>query len=161
MRLTALIVAAGLAAATPAFAEPASITIALGPDLQDKVDELGQREVDQQITRLTEVLNRTLDRRGALEGARIDLVLTELKPNRPTMQQAFDRPGLDIFDSISIGGAAFEGQVELADGRVEPIRYDWFTTSLWDVRGYATWQDADRAYGRLADNLAEGRFYRR
>jgi hypothetical protein len=29
------------------------------------------------------------------------------------------------------------------------------------VRGYTTWQDADRAYQRLASNLADGRYVTR
>ena len=48
-----------------------------------------------------------------------------------------------------------------ADGVVHPVQYDWYSNNLADVRGYTTWQDADRAYRRLADNLAEGRYERR
>lgn len=154
--------AAALAvAAPPALAEPASINVTLGGDLQDEARELGRREVQEQADRLAEIVQRVLAREGALDGARIDLVLTDLKPNRPTFQQLADRPGLDGHRSRSIGGAAIEGQITTADGRTVPVRYDWYSTSLADVRGFNTWQDADRAYQRLAVNLADGRYVAR
>lgn len=148
-------------AAAPAFAEPQSVNVTLGPQVEEQIDDLGARDVQQQADRLAQIVQRKLDETGALEGAQIDLVLTDLKPNRPTMQQMDNRPGLDPLRSISIGGAAIEGQITLADGRVEPVRFDWFSTNLVDVHGFSTWQDADRAYQRLANNLARGRYVTR
>lgn len=148
-------------AAGPALAEPASISVTVGSDLQQKADELGQRDIQEQAARLADVVRRTLDRRGALDGAHVELTLTDLKPNRPTFQQLVDRPGLDGVRSISIGGAAIEGQITTADGQVLPVRYDWYSSNLSEVRGFSTWQDADRAYQRLAVNLAAGRYVRR
>lgn len=148
-------------AAGPAMADPASITVTLGPDLQEKVRDLGERDVREQSDRLAEVVRRALADNAALDGARIDLVLTDLQPNRPTFQQAADRPGLDMHRSRSIGGAAIEGSITTADGEVRPVKYDWYSSSLADVRGYGTWHDADRAYRRLADHLADGRYVTR
>lgn len=148
-------------AATPALAEPLTINVTLGSDLQAKVEELGERDVSEQATRLVGVVQSTLINRGALEGATIDLVLTDLKPNRPTFQQLMDRPGLDGIRSISIGGATVEGTITTADGQVLPVKYDWYSSNLADVRGFGTWQDADRAYRRLAVNLADGRYVTR
>ena len=148
-------------AAGPALADPASVSVTLGPDLQEKVAELGERDVRRQADRLAEVVRRTLARSGDLDGARIDLVLTDLKPNRPTFEQMAERPGLDPHRSVSIGGAAIEGQITTADGQVLPVRYDWFSNSIAEVRGYSTWQDADRAYERLASRLADGRYVSR
>ena len=147
--------------AAPAIAEPALISVSLGPDLQDKAEELGPREVQEQADRLAELVGRALAREGDLDGARIELVLTDLRPNRPTFQQMVDRPGLDGHLSRSIGGAAIEGQITTADGRTMPVQYDWYSRSLADVRGFNTWQDADRAYRRLAVNLADGRYFTR
>lgn len=147
--------------AAPAMAEPALISVALGPDLQEKADELGPREVQEQADRLAELVGRALARDGDLDGARIELVLTDLKPNRPTFQQMADRPGLDGHRSRSIGGATIEGQITTADGRTLPVRYDWYSSSLADVWGVNTWSDADRAYRRLAVNLTDGRYFSR
>ena len=148
-------------AAGPALADPASVSVTIGPDLQEKAGELGDRDVRQQADRLAEVVRRALTRSGGLDGARIDLVLTDLKPNRPTFEQMADRPGLDPHRSISIGGAAIEGHITTADGQVLPVRYDWYSHNLADVRGYSTWQDADRAYERLASRLVDGRYVSR
>lgn len=148
-------------AAGPAMADPASITVTLGPDLQEKAGDLGERDVRQQTDRLAEVVRRALADNAALDGARIDLVLTDLQPNRPTFEQLADRPGLDALRSISIGGAAIEGSITTADGEVRPVKYDWYSTSLAEVRGFSTWQDADRAYLRLASRLADGRYVNR
>ena len=153
---TVLAVAAG-----PALADPATVSVTIGPDLQEKTRDLGERDVREQADRLAEVVRRALADSGDLDGARIDLVLTDLKPNRPTFEQMADRPGLDPHRSISIGGAAIEGRITTADGRVLPVKYDWFSQSLAEVRGFSTWQDADRAYERLASRLADGRYVSR
>ena len=147
--------------AAPAMAEPALISVSLGPDLQDKAEELGPREVQEQADRLAELVGRALAREGDLDGAWIELVLTDLRPNRPTFQQMSDRPGLDGHRSRSIGGATIEGRITTADGRTLPVQYDWYSSSLADVRGINTWADADRAYRRLAVNLADGRYVTR
>lgn len=147
--------------AAPALADPALISVSLGPDLQEKAEDLGPREVQEQADRLAELVGRALARDGDLDGARIELVLTDLRPNRPTFQQMADRPGLDGHRSRSIGGATIEGRITMADGRTVPVQYDWYSSSLADVRGITTWADADRAYRRLAVNLADGRYVTR
>ncbi|WP_374599494.1 hypothetical protein [Brevundimonas sp.] len=148
-------------AASPALAQAPTINVALGSDLQAKVEELGERDVSEQTTRLMEVVQSTLARRGALDGATIDLIVTDLKPNRPTFQQQVERPGLDGIRSLSIGGATIEGTITTADGQVQPVKYDWYSSNIAEVRGFGVWQDADRAYRRLAANLADGRYVTR
>ena len=163
MRNLAFIVpfAAVAVLAGAAAAQPAAVTVTLGPTLQTKTEELGAREVQAQVDRLSEAVSRALADSDTLEGARVELVLTELKPNRPTFQQTVDRPGLDSIRSLSIGGAAIEGQITLADGTVQPVRYTWFSNNLADVNGFSVWRDAERAYRRFGSNLAEGRYVSR
>lgn len=153
--------AAVAALASAAAAQPASINITVGPKLEKEVAKLGDRDVELQIDALRSTVERTLERRGALDGARIDLVLTDLKPNRPTFQQTADQPGLDGIRSLSIGGAAIEGQITTAQGEVLPIRFSRYSNSITEVRGYTTWQDASTAFNRFANNLAEGRYVTR
>ncbi len=156
--------AASLALAGAVHAQPDAVpqvTVTLGGDLIEDAEKLGQRDVDLQVAELRETVESTLARRGALAGARIHLVLTDLKPNRPTLQQASDRPGLSMIDSRSIGGATIEGEIVTADGQTLPVRYDRYSTSIAEVWGYNTWYDADRAFDRLAINLAEGRYVTR
>lgn len=148
-------------AAAPAMAGPASVNVVIGGDLEHEADDLGRREVQQQVDYLAGVVTRALESRGALDGATVDLVLTDLRPNRPTFEQLADRPGLDGIRSISTGGATIEGQITLADGRTVPVQYDWYSSSIADVQGSNIWNDAERAYHRLAANLVSGRYVRR
>ncbi|CAN5153801.1 hypothetical protein BH09PSE1_BH09PSE1_21750 [soil metagenome] len=157
--------AATLALAAVAQAEPynqprttaPAVTVVIGGDLADDVKKLGQREVDRQIAELVSSVESELARSGALSGAQVNLVLTDLKPNRPTFQQASDKPGLSMFDSISIGGATIEGEVITADGERLPVRYSRYSNNITDVFGYSTWWDADRAFDSFASNLSRGR----
>ncbi|MFZ4165889.1 hypothetical protein [Brevundimonas sp. NPDC058933] len=154
-------VTAALALASAVSAQPSAVVVTVSPDFAKTAEELGQRDVQQQIDDLTATVTRVLTQRDALDGARIELTITDLKPNRPTMQQLSDKPGLDAMRSISIGGAAIEGTVTTAAGGTQPVKYDYYSTNLADVRGYSTWQDARTAYDRLARNLAEGRYVKR
>ena len=152
---------AALALAGAASAQPSAVVVTVSPDFAKTAEELGQRDVQQQVDDLTRKVERVLTDRQALDGARIELVITDLKPNRPTMQQISDKPGLDPIRSISIGGAAIEGTVTTASGEVHPVKYDYYSNTLAEVRGYSTWQDANTAYDRLARNLATGRYVTR
>lgn len=149
------------ALASAAAAQPSSVVVTVSPDMAKQVEELGQRDVQQQIDDLKQVVERTLARRDALEGATVSLVITDLKPNRPTFQQLTDKPGLDAMRSISIGGATIEGEITTATGEVQPVKSSYYSHTLQDVRGFTTWQDARTAYERLARNLAEGRYVTR
>jgi len=139
------------------MARAPEVVVALGPDVVKDIDKLGQREVLEQVNQLGAAVRRELARSGALEGAEVYLTITDLKPNRPTFQQTIDRPGLSVFDSVSIGGATIEGEVITADGERLPIRYSRYSNSIRDVIGYAVWQDAGTAYRRLASNISTGR----
>lgn len=153
--------AAALAVSGAAAAQPSAVIVTVSPDFAKTAQELGERDVQQQVSDLTRTVERVLTQRHALDGARIELVITDLKPNRPTIQQMSDKPGLDGMRSLSIGGAAIEGTVTTASGAVEPVKFDYYTPTLADARGSTTWTDAQRAYDRLARNLAEGRYVRR
>ena len=149
---------AAMALAGAVAAQPSAVVVTVSPAFAKTAAELGEREVQQQADDLARTVERVLNEQQALDGARIELVITDLKPNRPTIQQATDKPGLDMMRSISIGGAAIEGTITTASGEVQPVKYDYYSTNLADVRGYSTWQDAGTAFNRLARNLAEGRY---
>lgn len=156
---------AGAADASQPVATTPQVTVTVGGDLLKEVDKLGERDVQQQVDDLAGVIERELARDAGSEnrwaGARVNLVLTDLKPNRPTMQQAIDRPGLSIFHSKSIGGATIEGEIVTADGQSLPVRYERYSSSIADVFGYTTWSDADRAFDGLAANMRRGRLVSR
>ena len=149
---------AAMALAGAVAAQPSAVVVTVSPDFAKTAAELGTRDVQQQADDLAHTVERVLTEQQALDGARIELVITDLKPNRPTIQQATDKPGLDMMRSISIGGAAIEGTITTASGEVQPVKYQRYSNNLADVRGYSTWQDAGTAFNRLARNLAEGRY---
>lgn len=148
--------AAVIALATAAQAQEPNVTVTLGPKLQEQVEDLGPREVRDQADRLAERVRKALARRNDLNGTAVNLVLTDLKPNRPTLQHLTDRPGLDRIRSVSVGGAAVKGEIVTADGRSLPFEYDRFNSSLADVYGFTTWWEADRVFDRVARKIAQG-----
>lgn len=148
--------AAIMAVAATAQAEP-RISVTLGTRVQADAERLGEREVARQADRLAEVVGRALARSGRYENAEVRLTLAELKPNRPTFEQVSRTPGLSAIDSVSIGGAAVDIEVIQPNGDRATGEVQYFSHSLAEVRGFTTWQDADRAYARVAARLAEGR----
>lgn len=143
-------------AATPALAQP-EIIVTLGPKVQADAERLGEREVARQVSRLAEVVGTALARSERDQYVSVRLTLVELKPNRPTFEQVARTPGLSAIDSLSIGGAEVEIEVIGIDGERASSSVDYFSHSLAEVRGFSTWQDADRAYARVASRLADGR----
>lgn len=152
----AAVIALASAAQAQAPIQAPNVTVTVGAKLQEQVEELGPREVRDQADRLAERVREALARRNDLNGTAVNLVLTDLKPNRPTLQQLTDRPSLDRIRSVSIGGAAVKGEIVTADGRNLPFEYDRFNSSLADVYGFSTWWEADRVFDRVARKIAQG-----
>src|SRR6185312_4392369 len=146
MRTVAIAIAtvALLASATAALAAPASVSVSIGPALQAKAAKLGVRDVDQLAAELRTAVERQVVRRGAYEGARIELVLADAAPTRPTFQQMSDRPSLS-FESFGLGGAEIGGRAIAADGAVTPIHFRSYESDIRQSRRGGTWSDADAA----------------
>ncbi len=92
MRLPVL-TAALVASATTALAAPASVNVGVAPKLQEKFDTTyGVREAELLTHDLRVSVERSLASQVAFDGARIELVLTDVRPNRPTFKQLGDAP---------------------------------------------------------------------
>jgi hypothetical protein len=156
MRLIALTVAAALMSATAALAAPATVSISIAPDLQKTfAKSYGEREARLLTGDLAASIRKALARTGAHDGARIELTLVDVKPNRPTFKQLGDVPGLSM-QSFGVGGAALEGVVTDADGRQTPIAYRWYETDIRQSYAHWVWSDAEFAFDRFARKLAAG-----
>jgi hypothetical protein len=156
MRTIAIATAALLASATGALAAPAAVSVSVAPELQAKAEkELGVRDVDQLADQLRTSVEKRLARSGAYDGARIELVLTDVKPNRPTFEQLGRQPGLS-FESFGIGGAAIAGQAVAANGAVTPIHFHYYESDIRQSRNLSTWADAEWAIDRFAHEFARG-----
>lgn len=148
--------ALALAVVSPAVAAPASVNVAIAPELQKKFDKTyGQREAELLKTDLQRSVEKALERTAAYDGARIELTLSDVKPNRPTFKQLGDTPGLSM-ESFGVGGAAIDGKVISADGRETPVSYRWYETDIRQVTGYWVWTDAEWTFDRFARRLANG-----
>ena len=156
MRILALATAALLASATAGFTAPASVSVTIGPDLQKQaVTTYGVREIDQLAAALRHDVERELARTGALDGARVELVLVDAVPNRPTFKQMSDKPGLSSL-SFGVGGAKIEGRAITADGAVIPLGYKYYETDIRDAHSKWIWADAEWTFDRFAYRLGRG-----
>ena len=157
MRITALAVAALLSSATVASAAPDSVTVTVGPDLQKKaVEKYGVRDVDRLAAELRKDVERELARTGVYDGARIELVLVDVRPNRPTFKQMSDTPALSL-ESFGIGGARIEGRAIAPGGAVTPLKYSYYETDIRQTWAHSTWSDAQWTMNRFAYRLASGK----
>lgn len=153
--ITAIFALAALAAPTLAQDRVAIADIQFGPQLAEKADEYGQRELDYLARELREDLERELASVLGPNGLTLEVTILDATPNRPTMEQAASR-GLH-HSSISIGGASLEARLVSQSGEtLESFEYSWRSHSIRDVVGYGQWTDARRAMRRFADDVGEG-----
>jgi hypothetical protein len=156
MRTLAIAAAALLASAAAALAAPASVSVTVGPKLQEKaIKTLGVREVNDLAAHLQADVEKRLAKTGAYDGARIELVLADAQPNHPTFKQLGDTPGLS-YESFGIGGAEIRGRAIAPDGAVTPIGYKYYESDIRWARFGGTWADAEETFDRFAYDLGRG-----
>jgi len=153
--VTVAVVAALFALPGLAIAAEPVVSITYGPKMEKKAAEYGQRDLGRLSGDLETSVLREAARTGALEDARIELVIEDVVPNRPTFQQMADKPGLS-FESFGVGGASVSGTVTTADGRSYPVSYRWYETDIRWAQTAGTWTDAETAFDRFARKLARG-----
>jgi hypothetical protein len=155
---TTLIAAAAAFAAHAAPLGPVAVVhVTIGPQLQDKADDYGQRELDYLAADLKDSVERALERSGGLKpsGGTLDLVIEDALPNRPTMRQMNIKPGLS-YESFGIGGAKVGGVLTTTDGRQVSVGYGWYETDIRWSEGASTWMDALNTFDRFARRLVTG-----
>ena len=122
---------------------------------EELAENYGEREGEALTEDIIEDLEQAFDRAG-VSPARVDVTIVNAKPNRPTLEQLSDRPGLDMMRSISIGGMQLSGTAYDADGEVIATQdYEWFESNIRHVVGSSTWTDANRASRRFASKFAK------
>lgn len=164
MRLVVPLAAAVLLSfASGAAAEPVSVApVEYSPEFAQQLDEeLGPREGEMLSAVVAEAVGNALQRRGAslADGAlvSIEVSIVDAAPNRPTMQQMSDRPGLDPIRSISIGGAELHAVVRDEDGGAAEVTHRRYNSSIEEVSRTAatTWGEARRAIRQFAEKVAD------
>ena len=154
MRKLLLSVAAVLA--FPAVAAATDITVEFSPEFQQKLEEdYGVKEGEKLKKDVIADLEREL-RKSNIDPARISITIVDAMPNRPTMQQMADRPGLDMLRSKSIGGMDLEGVAyDLSGNAIGEFEYDWYETNITMVGAAGVWGDANRASSGFARKFAK------
>lgn len=150
--------AAGSAMAAP-LSTVGSVEVSISPELQKKAaDDLGVQDVDRLAAELRRDVTRELERTGVLAGGRMELVLTDVRPNRPTFRQLGNQPGLS-YESYGIGGATIDGQAISVTGEVTPIHFQWYESDIRQAWTKSTWSDANYAFHRFAYRYGRGESY--
>lgn len=152
-----LLAFAAPASAAPVTVKPASIDAELQKEFEDNY---GEREIAVLQRAIAGALTRELAAGGATvgEGApvTIETTLVNVKPSRPTLQQAMDQPGLDTIRSISLGGAELRARVVGADGAtLSEVTHKWYEYDLLFSNAGTTWSDARRAIRHFADKVGD------
>jgi len=130
------------------------ISIVIGPALQAKAKDFGPQELDTLRDDLRQEVTHAFAHASSAP-ARVDLVIEDATPNRPTFAQLGRTVGLSMH-SVGVGGARVSGMVTGQDGSSRPLRYQYYETDLREERGADTWSDADRSFMMLANDLRHG-----
>ncbi len=125
----------------------------------DFAEELRENYGEREGAVLTDEIVKDLNKAFAEYGrgpARVVIMINDAKPNRPTREQQRNKPGLDGFRSISIGGMDLTGTAYDADGNIiGELSYDWYETDIRSAAPAGTWSDAGHASNKFARKLAK------
>jgi hypothetical protein len=159
MRTVTTLVLLALAAPAVAVAQPvADVTVRLSPQLEKRAAEehYGERDLARLAADLETRTEAALRRSGRLsgEGGRLDLVVEDLAPTRPTFEQLGRRPGLS-YQSVYTGRIVVGGDYVAPDGARRELGYDYEGDIRWSKYG-STWSDAERGIDRFARKVARG-----
>jgi hypothetical protein len=136
--------------ASAAFADGLVVNVSYG-DKAEKAFTKTYGDREREVVR--DLLTRNLTRSLGNQAARVDVVINDIVPNRPTFKQLGDRPGLS-FQSFGIGGADVSGKAfDGAGNLLGEVSYDWYGDILWADTSW-TWTDADRALYQFSRRLA-------
>jgi hypothetical protein len=146
---TATLFAASLLG-SPLLADGLAVNVTYGVKAEKAfVETYGERERGV----IRELVTRNLTRTLGNQAARVDVVINNVVPNRPTFKQLGDRPGLSM-QSFGIGGADLTGKAYDAAGKlIGEVSYDWYGDIYFADTSW-TWTDADRALYQFSRRLA-------
>jgi hypothetical protein len=160
MRIRLLFAATALLGfAASAHAQPApatSVSVSISPALEQRARDYGQRELTDISRDLQQSVEDAVRHARVAPPVRVDLVIEDAVPNRPTFDQLGRNVGLSL-RSVGLGGARVSGVVTYADGSQRPIREQFYETDLREERGVVTWSDADRAFEQVAYDIGHGK----
>ncbi|OYX49826.1 MAG: hypothetical protein B7Y90_06085 [Alphaproteobacteria bacterium 32-64-14] len=156
MRIAALATSAFAAAlmASPALA--LTVETKMSTAFQEKLDDdIGVREARVLSDALTRKITNVFAEKG-VQAEKIVVTIEDARPNRPTMEQVSQKPGLDSMHSISLGGAKLSGiAYDAAGNEIGRFDYRWYETDLHNVVAATTWSDARSTFDKFARRFAD------
>jgi hypothetical protein len=154
---TAVTAALGLAASAHAQSAPTTaVNVSISPALEQRARDYGQRELTDISHDLQQSVEVAVRHARVAPPVKVDLVIEDAVPNRPTFDQLGRNVGLQL-TSVGLGGARVSGVATYADGSQRPFREQFYETDLRMERGAATWSDADRAFDQVAYDIGRGK----
>lgn len=154
-----LLILSSLASLAAPLSTVGRVEVTISPELQKKAAaDLGVKDVDRLAAELRKDVTRELERTGVLAGGRMELVLTDVRPNRPTFRQLGNQPSLS-YESFGIGGATIDGRAISVTGEVTPIHFQWYESDIREAWTKSTWSDANYAFDRFAYRYGRGESY--
>lgn len=156
LRIAALAASAIAAIALAMPAAALTVEAKVSPEFQKKLDDdIGQREARILTESLTRKVNDIFTSRG-VRADRVVVTIEDARPNKPTMEQVSNKPGLDAMRSLSTGGAEVSGIAYDASGaEIGRLDYEWYESDLRQSVGSTTWTDARTAFDRFSRRFAE------
>lgn len=159
------LLAAAIVFAGAAFASSAPVMTpipVLSEDLQQQLaDSYGEGEGAYLQRETARYVQAALARRGAMAAAggdgavTVEITIVRAAPNRPTMTQLRETPGLSM-QSLSIGGAEFIAVIRDATGAESArVTHEHFSRDIEDAVGRDVWGDARIAMRGFARKVAE------
>ncbi|MFC7290694.1 hypothetical protein [Hirschia litorea] len=138
----------------PAFAQ--IVDIKYSDDAQKKFsEEYGEREQPILEKHLRAKATKAVAKNN-LQISRIEFTIEKISPNHPTREQANEKPGLDQFRSVSIGGAKISSVAYgMNDEIIAETSVNRFSHSIRDAQYGSTWTDAKQAFGVISNKLAQ------
>jgi hypothetical protein len=148
------ILASVFLAGAPAFA--ITVETRYSDAFQKKLaSDYGVREGERLSLWLREKVEATLKEKG-VAADRVVITLEDARPNRPTMKQVSDKPGLDPILSFGLGGADLTGVAFDASGtEIGRVAYKWYETDISNAMNVTTWHDARWTFSRFANRMAK------
>ena len=156
MRIAALAASAlaGILLAAPALA--VTVETKMSPEFQEKLeDDIGVREAKVLSDVLTRKITSIFADRGVIAD-KVVVTIEDARPNKPTMEQVSNKPGLDPINSVSIGGAKLSGiAYDAAGAEIGRFDYRWYETDISNVIAVSTWTDARSTFDKFARRFAD------
>jgi hypothetical protein len=125
------------------------VTVTFSAKVEEKFEEdYGVRERSRAADVVAGRLAKALQASGSGYTARV--TVNAIQPNRPTMKQLSDTPGLS-YSSFGIGGADLTADIYGPEGTlVGTVAHKWFESDIEFAQFESDWGDARTAAGRLA-----------